>query len=272
MTATCSYQGCSSSTVGRGLCATHYKAAVTKERRADPLPDGAILRVEREAAGMPPFVLADTLGISRALLCNWEKGIQRVRPKRWPAVHAAIAAYVPPGPGASFWPKVNKDGPIPAHRPELGPCWVWTGGTAGGGYGSACRDGGHVPAHRLAWELEHGPIPDGLNALHHCDNRPCVKAFADEHGPSHLFLGTQKVNVDDMVAKDRGDFWGHHAGVNRSRGETHHSAKLAEADVIELRRLYRDTPAIQTELARAFGVSHGLVSMIVTRHIWRRVP
>jgi hypothetical protein len=103
-----------------------------------------------------------------------------------------------------FQARVNRHGPTPAHRPELGPCAVWTGATDGRGYGIAHdADGQPIGAHRLGWELAHGPIPDGLCALHHCDNPPCVKALPDEDGPGHLFLGTKSENSFDMIAKGR---------------------------------------------------------------------
>jgi hypothetical protein len=115
-------------------------------------------------------------------------------------------------PEERFWEKVDRNGPIPKHRPELGPCWVWTAGTFKyrGGYGQfqagTSRQNPKPPvyAHRFAWVLCNGPIPDGLRALHHCDNPPCVKPIADAFGPSHLFLGTQADNAADMARKGRG--------------------------------------------------------------------
>ena len=94
-----------------------------------------------------------------------------------------------------FWSKVNKEGPIPKHCPELGPCWVWTGNVDAHGYGGL---GHHERAHRVAWTIAFGPIPQGKSVLHHCDNPPCVRA------DGHLFLGTQVVNLADMQAKGRG--------------------------------------------------------------------
>jgi hypothetical protein len=70
-------------------------------------------------------------------------------------------------------------------------CHVWTSTLATGGYGRVL-----VSAHRLAWELAHGPIPDGLLVLHRCDNPPCCN-------PEHLFLGTVADNMADKTAKGR---------------------------------------------------------------------
>src|SRR5690242_5800731 len=63
-----------------------------------------------------------------------------------------------------FWAKVDKDGPIPPHRSELGPCWLWTGYRNPHGYGGLNEGGrGHcVLASRVSWELHNGPIPDGM--------------------------------------------------------------------------------------------------------------
>ena len=95
-----------------------------------------------------------------------------------------------------FWPKVNKDGPI---HPKLKTrCWVWTAGVSRFGYGELAIGGGKkIRAHRFAWVLSHGPVPNGLFVLHRCDNPPCVN-------PEHLWLGTRVDNIADMVAKGRG--------------------------------------------------------------------
>ncbi len=87
-----------------------------------------------------------------------------------------------------FWSKVNKEGPIPERRPELGPCWVWVGSRERRGYGNMCVDGRSKKAHRIAVELTRGPIPDGLEVDHLCSNTSCVN-------PSHLEAVTHAVNV-----------------------------------------------------------------------------
>ncbi len=93
-----------------------------------------------------------------------------------------------------FWPRVNKDGPIPSHCPELGPCWVWTGG--GDRYGNIRVDGRTRMTHQVAWLLETGTWPK-LNVLHKCDNGFCVRF-------THLFEGTHQDNMNDREAKGRG--------------------------------------------------------------------
>ena len=72
---------------------------------------------------------------------------------------------------------------------------MWTGATANG-YGQRSVGGKTQYVHRLAWEEVHGPIPEGMRVLHHCDNPPCYEI-------THLFLGTSKVNTEDMIAKGR---------------------------------------------------------------------
>lgn len=79
-------------------------------------------------------------------------------------------------------------------------CWEWSGNTDGKGYGTIShRNGaGFSPekAHRVSYEKEYGSIPDGLFVLHKCDNPECTN-------PEHLFLGTQKDNMQDCSRKNR---------------------------------------------------------------------
>ena len=85
-------------------------------------------------------------------------------------------------------------------EPNTG-CWIWIAALSNKGYGKigrGMRQDGHEPAHRISWELNYGPIPEGLHVLHKCDNPPCVN-------PNHLFLGTHGDNMRDSVTKGRAD-------------------------------------------------------------------
>jgi HNH endonuclease len=75
-------------------------------------------------------------------------------------------------------------------------CIEWTGSKDPSGYGRIGIAGVRHRTHRLAWELVHGPIPEGIQVLHRCDNRPCCNV-------EHLFLGTNAVNMADRDAKGR---------------------------------------------------------------------
>lgn len=104
-----------------------------------------------------------------------------------------------------FWAKVNKDGPVPAHMPHLGQCWLWTAGRfrkpGGFEYGAFRKDGQNRPAHNVALEMQLGrPLGPNMNSLHRCDTPLCVRNDGEQ---GHLFEGTQGDNVRDCVAKGR---------------------------------------------------------------------
>ncbi len=83
-----------------------------------------------------------------------------------------------------LWPKVDKNGPLPKHKPELGSCWLWTGYRRIDGYGevhhgTTKEDRVKMRVHILAYELLIGPVADGLELHHRCENPACVN-------PTHL--------------------------------------------------------------------------------------
>lgn len=96
-----------------------------------------------------------------------------------------------PRPTASerFWAKVDKDGPIPEHRPDLGPCWLWTGATSGDGrYGCFGIGRGTVRSHQFSYEEANGPLAEGHEPDHLCKVTLCIR-------PTHLEAVTHRENV-----------------------------------------------------------------------------
>lgn len=77
-----------------------------------------------------------------------------------------------------FWEKVDK----------TDTCWLWIGYVSRNGYGQFTISGKHYYAHRVAYELETGPIPEGLQIDHLCRVRSCVN-------PSHLEPVTARENT-----------------------------------------------------------------------------
>jgi hypothetical protein len=154
-------------------------------------------------------------------------------------------------PVASFWAKTVK-----AAGNE---CWLWTGGLISTGYGLLSAHGKLTLAHRYSYAIHNGTIADGLHVLHSCDNPRCVN-------PAHLFLGTNNDNIRDRMAKGRG------RGIPRPsiRGANHHSAKLTDDAVREIRALAAQGIP-HNEIARRFGVSHVVANKIVNRKSWVHV-
>ncbi len=118
-------------------------------------------------------------------------------------------------------------------------CRLWSRCTNRSGYGMVKWQGRMWRAHRLAWTLAFGEIPNDQCVCHACDVTGCIE-------PSHLFLGTNADNSADMKSKGRGR-------NGRLAGEHHGSAKLSEARVVVIRALLRDGLSLR-EIAARFGV------------------
>lgn len=107
-------------------------------------------------------------------------------------------------PEERLWDGISK---APGQGPG-GDCWEWQNHTIASGYGSLFVGGKNTLAHRFAYELASGSIPDGLFVCHRCDNRKCCN-------PAHLFLGTNSDNMLDMYRKGR------HRAVRIHAAKTH---------------------------------------------------
>ena len=95
-----------------------------------------------------------------------------------------------------FWRKVDKNGPVPECRPELGPCWLWTAAkNKRSGYAVVTINGKTLYAHRVSHAIHKGEIPPGMDTDHLCRVRHCVN-------PSHLEAVTRKVNTDRGIVAE----------------------------------------------------------------------
>lgn len=161
-------------------------------------------------------------------------------------------AYNKLGP-EDFWSRVDKG---------YG-CWIYSGPSLGDGYGAF----GGTSAHRYSYTLHYGPIPDGLEILHHCDVKRCVR-------PDHLFKGTQNDNMQDAKQKGRtcsGDKNGSRTHIERmQRGVDRHNAKLNPDAVRLIREKHRNGVSIHC-LAREFGVHLQTASCVVNGRTWKHV-
>ena len=88
-----------------------------------------------------------------------------------------------------FCSRIDTNGPIPQHRPELGPCWLWTGYVRPDGYAELMDEKGlHNYVHRISYRIFHGAMTDGMEIDHLCRTRHCVN-------PWHLEQVTGTINM-----------------------------------------------------------------------------
>lgn len=145
-----------------------------------------------------------------------------------------------------FWDKVEKG--------STDECWLWTASTAGKGYGQIKIPGTRkqIYAHRLSFLIHKGPIPDGADLRHTCDNPRCVN-------PKHLITGSRADNLGDMVARDRHLY-----------GERNNQHRLTEEQVHGVFDLL-EKGIPQSAIAKAMGIHQMTVSKIARGERWRHV-
>jgi hypothetical protein len=138
-------------------------------------------------------------------------------------------------------------------RKSADGCWEWQGARNTYGYGAFTFDKRSHGAHRLMYQLERGPIPNGMLVCHTCDNRACVN-------PDHLYVGTHRDNSIDMVARCRS-----------VRGEATALHKLTERIVRDMRRRYFSGQATQVQLAAEYGIHNRTVQRAIIGKTWKHV-
>ena len=189
-------------------------------RANDP---GLVAHLEREAS------------VAKIMTC--EACGQVFTRRTGPAVHCSLSCR--------FWSKVDRG---------AGPraCWPWTALRSRSGYGHTYVRSSPARAHRVAWELTRGPIPEGLIVRHLvCDNPLCCN-------PAHLAVGTNADNSADMTAKGR-----------QALGVRNGNVRLTEADVRALRATSETVSC--AEWGRRLGVSKRVIYDVRSGRIWKHV-
>lgn len=148
-----------------------------------------------------------------------------------------------------FWEKVNIR--------EKDECWHWNASLRSTGYGQFQMNDTMYKSHRVAWELTNGPIPKGMFVCHTCDQRTCCN-------PSHLFLGSPKDNIMDMIAKGR-------KGIPDFLGSKNPAAKLTEKDILRIRKRSQQGEKGVT-LAKDYNVTPTQICAIVRHRSWKHLP
>jgi hypothetical protein len=172
---TCTVEGCDKPTTGYGWCLTHY----TRWRNT-----GDPVGLRRTPAEVCCIAGCENVGTNSSGLGWCAKHYARYSRHGDPLATSRVVG----DDKSRFWFYVDKDGPIPDIRPDLGRCWMWTGATNSDGYGilKMKRRTAYMPR----WSYEHHvePIPEGLEPDHLCRVRACVN-------PDHLEPVTHKENV-----------------------------------------------------------------------------
>lgn len=125
------------------------------------------------------------------------------------------------------------------------PCLIWKGAPSRPvrGYGQVMLNWRRTGVHVAVFEHHYGPVPDGMQVNHHCDNTMCVNYL-------HVYAGTHGDNMTDRAVRGRTH--------GPPKGIAHHNAKLSDAQVQEI----RDAEGLQREIAETFGITQAHVSSI----------
>lgn len=138
-------------------------------------------------------------------------------------------------------------------NPETG-CMIWNGNKSADGYGEYYFCGKTLRVHREAYRFVNGDFDDRLIVCHRCDNPSCAN-------PDHLFLGTNRDNTNDMLAKGRS-----------AKGERHGNSRLTSESVLAIRKMREEEGKSFRDIGVAFGICKEAARQVCARKRWGHVP
>lgn len=165
----------------------------------------------------------------------------------------------------SFWNRVDV-------KEDKNMCWEWKGVFSK--YGKLWlkidSERKRFTAHRVSYYLSNNIDPLELLVCHKCDNPKCCN-------PNHLFIGTNRDNVMDMINKGR-DWNGKFLNEFQKntpelipRGENNGFSKLTNEQVLSIRDTHVNTKISQYNLGKMYGVSRGTIYAIIHRQTWKHI-
>lgn len=134
-----------------------------------------------------------------------------------------------------------------------GDCWEWTGCSVKG-YGQVRVNGQRFLVHRLMYELHNGPIPDGTELCHACDNKLCCN-------PAHLEAGSHARNMADAATRKL---------IPKRQGEAAPNARLSLEDILDIRERRINGETVSS-ISSEYGVHSSHIYRICKKEAWKSV-
>ncbi len=193
-------------------------------------------------------------------ICSVEACDRKLKARGWCALH--YGRWVKYKDINRTYPVMRKSLPIETRfwryvvkNDDINDCWEWIGTKNPAGYGMIKQYGKiNIMAHRLSYILFKGEFKKELHACHTCDNPSCVN-------PNHLFIGTDKDNIQDMVNKGRG---------KSNRGINNPAAKLKDSDIPIIRERLK-SGELQWKIAKDYSITQSTVSSIKYNRSWKDI-